>query len=196
MWVPPRVTSGLPVPCASTRQGHKRQLEGRYSTVSELDQRFDDPPRSFSPVPEERDTMTQEGMTPQGSTPRTGAEGAPGVTIANVRFEHHRDALGVGEVRPRLSWIVATTTAGWRQAGYEIEAYGVDGRLRDRTSRGQSDQSVLVHWPFAPLSSRERLMVRVRVWSVDGQVSAWSEPSPIEAGLLHTGDWTAQFMTP
>src|SRR5437764_9747884 len=51
MWVPPRVTSALPVPCASTRQGHKRQLEGRYSTVSELDQRFDDPPRSFSPVP-------------------------------------------------------------------------------------------------------------------------------------------------
>jgi hypothetical protein len=39
-------------------------------------------------------------------------------------------------------------------------------------------------------------MVRVRVWSVDGQVSAWSEPSPIEAGLLHTGDWTAQFVTP
>src|SRR6266513_6262880 len=174
MWAPPRVTSGLPVPCASTHQGHKRELEGRYSTVSELDQRFDDPPRSFSPVPVERDTMTQEGMTPQGSTPRTGAEGAPGVTIANVRFEHHRDALGVGEARRRLSWIVATTIAGWRQAGYEIEAYGVDERLREQTGRVESDQSVFVSWPFAPLSSGERLMVRVRVWGNDGQPSAWS----------------------
>ena len=56
--------------------------------------------------------MTQEGLTQQGSTLRVGVEGAPGATIANVRFEHHRDALGVGEARPRLSWIVATTIAG------------------------------------------------------------------------------------
>src|SRR6184192_100742 len=102
---------------------------------------------------EERDTMTQEGMTQEGSTPRAGAEGAPDITIADVCFEHHRDPLEVGEARPRLSWIVATTTAGWRQAGYEIEAYGVDELLREQTGRVESDQSVLVSWPFAPLSS-------------------------------------------
>ena len=140
--------------------------------------------------------MTQEGLTQQGSTLRVGVEGAPGATIANVRFEHHRDALGVGEARPRLSWIVATTTAGWHQAGYEIETYGADGQLRGRTTRVQSDQSVLVPWPFAPLSSRERLMVRVRVWGVDGQPSAWSVSSPVEAGLLSASDWSAQFVTP
>src|SRR6266581_7473314 len=109
--------------------------------------------------------MTQQGSIQDDREAQT--------TIADVRFEHHRDPLGVGEARPRLSWIVATTTAGWRQAGYEIEAYETGGLLSGRTNRVQSDQSVLVHWPFAPLSSRERLMVRVRVWSVDGQVSAW-----------------------
>ncbi|MFL5658220.1 MAG: family 78 glycoside hydrolase catalytic domain [Ktedonobacteraceae bacterium] len=132
-------------------------------------------------------------MTHQGSTP---VDGVSDVTIADVRFEHHRDALGVGEAKPRLSWIVATTVAGWRQAGYEIETYSSDGQLHGRTDRVESDSSVLVPWPFSPLSSRERLMVRVRVWGVDGQPSVWSVPSPIEAGLLHPDDWTAQFVTP
>ena len=132
-------------------------------------------------------------MKQQGTTP---SDGASDVTIADVRFEHHRDALGIGEARPRLSWIVATEVAGWRQAGYEIEAYGSDGLLHRRTDRVESDQSVLVPWPFAPLSSRERLMVRVRVWGVDGQPSAWSVSSPVEAGLLSASDWSAQFVTP
>ena len=74
--------------------------------------------------------MTYQGMTPQGSTP---IDGAANVTIADVRFEHHRDALGIGEVRPRLSWTVETTVAAWYQAGYELEAYGPDGRLREQT---------------------------------------------------------------
>ncbi len=117
--------------------------------------------------------MTQQGSIQDDREAQT--------TIADVRFEHYRDALGVGEARPRLSWIVATTTAGWRQTGYEIEAYGVDERLREQTGRVESDQSVFVSWPFAPLSSGERLMVRVRVWGNDGQPSAWSMPSFVEA---------------
>src|SRR5947209_12028584 len=138
-------------------------------------------------------TMTHQGMTPQGSMP---VDRACDVAIADICFEHHRDALGIGEVRPRLSWTVKTTVADWYQAGYEIEAYEPDGRLRVRTERVASDQSVLVPWPFAPLSSRERLTVRVRVWGIDGQPSAWSALFPVEAGLLQAHDWTAHFVTP
>src|SRR5437764_2029589 len=60
----------------------------------------------------ERDTMTPQGMTPQGSTPGDAADaadtadGASDVTVAEVRFEHHRDSFGIGEAQPRLSWIV------------------------------------------------------------------------------------------
>jgi len=139
--------------------------------------------------------MTQQGMRQQGSTPGDAADGASDVTVDEVRFEHHRDSFGIGEAQPRLSWIVDTTTVGWRQTSYEIEAYKSEGQLRDRTGRVESDQSVLVSWPFAPLSSRERLTVRVRVWGIDGRSSAWSKPSPVEAGLLHADDWTAQFVT-
>ena len=113
-----------------------------------------------------------------------------------VRVEHNRNSLGIGMDRPRLSWIVETESRGWHQAGFEIESYDADGNLRGQTGRVESDQSVLVNWPFEPLSSREGLMIRVRVWDRNGQPSAWSESMPIEAGLLQATDWTAHFVGP
>src|SRR5262245_41788753 len=108
--------------------------------------------RSFHLRNYKGDIMTYEEMAQPGSTP---VAGTTSVSIADVRFEHRRDALGIGAAEPRLSWIVATEASGWRQAGYEIEAYGPDNALRDQTGRVASDQSVLVPWPFPPLTSRE-----------------------------------------
>jgi alpha-L-rhamnosidase len=132
-------------------------------------------------------------MTHQVSTP---GNGASDILIADLRFEHHRDPLGVGEPRPRLSWIVATSVSGWRQAAYELEAYSSDGQLLERTGLVESKKSVLVPWPFPPLASRERLTVRVRVEGSDGHLSAWSALYPVEAGLLQADDWSARFVTP
>jgi alpha-L-rhamnosidase len=132
--------------------------------------------------------MTQPGSKPDDSS--------RDITITHLHFEHRRAAIGIGTAAPRLSWIVATEAAGWRQAGYAIEAYGPDNTLRDQTGRVESDQSVLVPWPFATLQSRERRMVRVRAWGVDGQPSAWSTLALVEAGLLQADDWNARFVTP
>jgi alpha-L-rhamnosidase len=127
----------------------------------------------------------------------TGAEGA--VVIAAVRFEHQsalNDTKGIGAARPRVSWTVATTLTDWRQAAYEVEAYDRRGQLTAHFERIESDESVLAPWPFAPLASRERLALRVRVWGVDGSRSKWSELAWVEAGLLRAEDWTAQFVAP
>jgi len=118
------------------------------------------------------------------------------VTVTSVRFEHLRETLGVGTARPRLSWILATSAEGWRQAAYEIEAEGEDGGERGRTGKAASHESVLVPWPFEPLASRERVAVKVRVWGADGSSSEWSAPHRVEAGLLNMADWTARFVTP
>ncbi|HSK66917.1 MAG TPA: family 78 glycoside hydrolase catalytic domain, partial [Anaerolineales bacterium] len=118
------------------------------------------------------------------------------LSILKLQIEHQRDAFGIGTDRPRLSWIIETAAQGWHQAGYEIEAYDEDGKLRGQTGRVESDQSVLVDWPFEPLSSRERVTVRARVRGMDGVASDWSEPASIEIGLLHLGDWTARFVGP
>ncbi|MBL8094316.1 MAG: glycoside hydrolase family 78 protein [Anaerolineales bacterium] len=95
-----------------------------------------------------------------------------------------------------MSWTIETEAPNWRQAAYEIQAHGADGAARGQTGRSESDQSVLIPWPFAPLVSRERVSVRVRVWGADGSASAWSEPLALEAGLLAPDDWSARFVTP
>jgi hypothetical protein len=71
--------------------------------------------------------------------------------ISELRFEHHREPFGIGEARPRLSWIVETEQPGWRQSAYAVELYGSQGELLAETGRIPSDQSVLIDWPFAAL---------------------------------------------
>lgn len=116
--------------------------------------------------------------------------------VARVRFEHLTETLGIGVAAPRISWTVETASPGWMQAAYEIELYAPDGSLRAQTGRVESGESVLVAWPFAALRSRERAAARVRAWGADGLPLAWSERFPVEAGLLHTADWSARFVTP
>src|SRR5262245_60480307 len=99
--------------------------------------------------------------------------------LAHLRPEHRApgDALGLGTPAPRLSWRTETSAAGWRQAAYEIELDGISA------GRVASADSVLVPWPGAPLRSRERRVVRARVWGEDGGASDWSAPLALEAGL-------------
>ncbi|MCB8924894.1 MAG: family 78 glycoside hydrolase catalytic domain [Ardenticatenaceae bacterium] len=118
------------------------------------------------------------------------------ISIGRLQVEHLQEALGIGVEQPRLSWLIQTETKGWYQKGYEIEIYDADGKLTEQTGYIESDQSILVAWPFAPLSSCQRVSVRVRVWGADEQVSDWSESASIEAGLLHSEDWHAQFIAP
>ncbi|MEU1973008.1 family 78 glycoside hydrolase catalytic domain [Microbacterium sp. NPDC019599] len=108
-------------------------------------------------------------------------------TVSAPRIEHHRDARGIGESRPRLSWSVTSAPAGWRQHAYRVE-------VRRGAASGsfdvESPEQVLVAWPAEALASREIAEVRV---SVRGD-AGWSEPGPwttVEAGLLEPSDWTA-----
>ncbi|GAB2826011.1 glycoside hydrolase family 78 protein [Actinocorallia aurea] len=117
---------------------------------------------------------------------------APSVTPP--AFEHHRAPLGIGESAPRLSWTVAGTPPGWRQRGYELQAG--DGGVFHATDLIESADSVLVAWPFAPLASRERRRVRVRVHGQDGTTTPWSDYSHVEAGLLEPGEWRARAAAP
>ena len=118
------------------------------------------------------------------------------LSVHDVRAEHHREALGIGEAAPRLSWRTETGTPDWRQRAYAIEVYGPDDTLLGATGQVSSDQSVLVPWPFRPLGSRERLRVRVQVWGEDTRPSGWSDALDLETGLLRPEDWSAAFITP
>src|SRR5437660_889739 len=114
-----------------------------------------------------------------------------GATIGtgSLRFEHLREALGIGVARPRISWIVESGTPGWRQRAYELEAQTPAGTPAWSTGRVESAESVLVPWPGDPLASRQWLQVRVRAWGDDGEATPWSKPVDVEAGLLRPDDW-------
>ena len=118
------------------------------------------------------------------------------ISSVKLQVEHLRETLGIGTDSPRLSWIVETDIQGWHQSGYEIEEHDADGKLLNQTGHVESNQSVLVSWPFTPLASRQRVSIRTRVWGNEGGVSEWSESVPLEVGLLATSDWTASFISP
>jgi alpha-L-rhamnosidase len=121
------------------------------------------------------------------------------VLVHSVRFDQHRDALGVGTATPRISWQVADAPAGWVQSGYEVEVRVEGGD--PSVHRLAGDEQVLVPWLAAPLVSRARAAVRVRVSgrsrNEDGTTSSpWSAPAVVEAGLLEPADWTARLVRP
>jgi alpha-L-rhamnosidase len=116
--------------------------------------------------------------------------------ITQVRFEHLREFLGIGMDRPRISWKTQTQKQNWLQSAYEIEEYSSEGQLIGKTGKIQSSESVLVPWPFEPLTSRQQVSVRVRAWGSDEQEIEWSAPVAVEAGLLSVTNWTARFITP
>jgi alpha-L-rhamnosidase len=112
------------------------------------------------------------------------------VTVKNLRAEHRVDAFGIGLARPRLSWIVEADDTGFAQRAFEVAA--VDpGDESELIVRVESSESVLVAWPFEPLTSRTLRRVRVRVIGDSGGVTEWSEPLDVEVGLLDPADWTA-----
>ncbi len=98
--------------------------------------------------------------------------------------------------RPVLSWKLRGGGIGCRQTAYQIQAASSVERLLSTpdlwdSSRQSSGQSLYVSWGGAPLSSRQQVFWRVRVWDEDGRASGYSEPARFSMGLLQNADWQA-----
>ncbi|MCT9821357.1 glycoside hydrolase family 78 protein [Microbacterium sp. W1N] len=86
---------------------------------------------------------------------------------------------------PRLSWKNAMDS---RPRSYELVAV-VDGAAPASVTLAAPEHR-LIHWPWAPLRSAQRVSWRVRADDSD-----WSEWSEFEVGLCD-GDWTARWISP
>ncbi|PVH72062.1 glycoside hydrolase family 78 protein [Cadophora sp. DSE1049] len=110
-------------------------------------------------------------------------------SIVRVRLEHHREALGIGEPAPRISWSFEGDARNWAQTAYEIEITDPDAGV-SKIYKEKSADSVLVPWPGAPLQTGRPVSIRVRAYgSCSGPGTAWSESVAVEAGLLERIDW-------
>ena len=130
--------------------------------------------------------------------------------VTTPTAEYRPDGFGIGQATPRLSWRVESERPESAQIAYEIRRESVrpsasDGSATvaadtetsgaaETTGRVESREQIFVDWPFAPLASRERVSVSVRVWMSDEAPSEWSEPLVLEAALLEPGDWVSDFV--
>lgn len=102
--------------------------------------------------------------------------------IDSLTAELRHDSAVVAVPRPRLSWTVESEEPGWLQTWAELRSGGETVRVDGR-------DSVLVDWPFAPLTPGETREVQVRAVSTSGTQTAWSVPLDVTAGF--TDSWVA-----
>ena len=100
-----------------------------------------------------------------------------------LKTEHLFDPLGIDVQRPRLTW---NAEGGVKQRAFEI--------VTDKWQSGkvESDEMHAVY-PL-PLTSRERVVWKVRLWDENDEPGDWAQAF-FEMGLLTKDDWTAQWIT-
>ncbi|MGC8746901.1 MAG: family 78 glycoside hydrolase catalytic domain, partial [Candidatus Saccharicenans sp.] len=118
----------------------------------------------------------------------------------NLRTEFQVNPLGLGTLTPRLSWNIEASRCNFRQSAYQIlvscspEELAADrGTLWD-SGKVESNETILIPYAGAPLSSGQRCFWKVRLWDESGRVSVWSSPAFWEMALLYPEDWKAQWI--
>ncbi|KAH6695267.1 bacterial alpha-L-rhamnosidase-domain-containing protein [Plectosphaerella plurivora] len=65
-----------------------------------------------------------------------------------------------------------------------------------RLFKAESNQSLYLEWPSAPLESRQSAFLRVRAQSQDQEWTEWTEELRVEAALLEPEDWQCSLIRP
>jgi alpha-L-rhamnosidase len=128
------------------------------------------------------------------------AANAADVKPTTLRTQDMRAPLGIDVTTPTLSWRLDSSARGAAQSAYEIRAASSEAKLQagdaDLWATGKVDSAQVsdVRWAGAPLTSRSRVVWKVRTWDQHGAVSDWSAPATFELGLLDRADWTGSWI--
>lgn len=123
-----------------------------------------------------------------------------GVRVDLLRCEARTQPLGVDDVKPRLSWVIASKERSQRQAAYRVLVASSEKLLAagrgDMWDSGKvvSSETLGIIYAGQSLESGLRCYWKVQVWDQNGHPSRWSEPSWWEMGLLRPADWTGQWV--
>ncbi|KMT67090.1 rhamnosidase [Catenovulum maritimum] len=106
--------------------------------------------------------------------------------------------IGYYEQKPRFSWQIAPSAKYQFQHAYQIQvATSADNIAKADLWDSQkqlSTSNAWIQYQGTPLSSRQKVYWRVRIWDEQDKVSQWSEPAFIELGLLSNDDWQGQWI--
>ncbi len=137
-----------------------------------------------------------------GATPKLpGSSLTPGaVQPVNLRCEYAQNPIGVDAARPQLSWELESRERNQKQSAYHILVASTPAHLKENqgdlwdSGRIKSGESAHIPYAGTPLTSRQRLYWKVRVWDGAGIVSGWSQPASWEMALLRPADWQARWI--
>ncbi len=106
------------------------------------------------------------------------------------KTEYMKNPVGIDVIHPRMMWLCE---GGEKQTAYELEA---SSGGKPVFSTGKVESSRMFADFEAPLSSRERISWRVRLYDENSEAGDWSEEAFFEMGLLNTDEYTAEWINP
>jgi alpha-L-rhamnosidase len=124
-----------------------------------------------------------------------------GIRPARLRCEYRVDPLGIGERKPRLSWVLESEVRGQTQSAYRVLVAGnerdleAEENLHWDSGRVESSRSVGIEYEGEALRSGSRCVWKVRTWDGAGNPSPDSEPAVFELGLLERADWEGAWIS-
>lgn len=125
------------------------------------------------------------------------------LTPGKLVCEYFANPIGLDVRQPRLSWQVNAEHRGARQTAYQIVVGKGPAVLENPaagvwwdTGKVMSDSSLFIPYAGPALQPGQRCYWRVRVWDEHDTVSTWSQIAFWEMGLLDSGNWQADWITP
>ena len=115
--------------------------------------------------------------------------------VANLRCENRINPLGIDILNPRFSWQLISDRRNIMQTAFEIRVSDQSGKINFwESGKQEGSQSQFIPYGGPSLKSASVYYWQVRVWDNQGNVSAWSEKSFWQMGLLEAGDWKARWI--
>lgn len=130
-------------------------------------------------------------------------DASSGIEATSLRCESFADPLGIGAIRPCLSWVLQATNPadrGQKQTAYRVLVASDEGLLaKDQgdlwdSGKTAADRAVQIEYAGKPLASRMRCYWKVCIWDHDDRASAWSPTATWEIALLQPEDWKAKWI--
>jgi alpha-L-rhamnosidase len=117
-----------------------------------------------------------------------------------LQCEQLTDPQGIDAVRPRLSWQLTGEEKNLRQTAWQVLVASSSELLAKgigdlwSTPKTPGDQSRMIPYGGRPLKSGMSCYWKVRVWTTNNAMGAWSTTARWSMGLLSAADWHARWI--
>lgn len=111
---------------------------------------------------------------------------------AELKTEYMSEPLGLDVLRPRFFW--KPRGDGKRQTAWRVQATDENGMRCWDSGKVYGSAFTQIAYGGRPLTSRDRISWRVKLWDETDTEGRWSENAHFEMGLLERSDWLAEWI--